>query len=96
MVSTLGVLYQSKSEDENSLVDKLQNNNDAGDAQGAFTPLRAFVFMLFILLYFPCVGVIAAIKKETGKWKWAIFEVLYTTSLAWIVSFTVYQIGLLF
>ena len=96
VVSTLGVLYQSKSEDENSLVDKLQNNNDAGDAQGAFTPLRAFVFMLFILLYFPCVGVIAAIKKETGKWKWAIFEVLYTTSLAWIVSFTVYQIGLLF
>lgn len=99
VVSTLGVLYQSDSDDEKSLIDRLQSKKSSvenDNSEESFTPLRAFVFMLFILLYFPCVGVVAAIKKETGKWKWAIFEVLYTTSLAWIVSFTVYQIGLLF
>jgi ferrous iron transport protein B len=52
--------------------------------------------MLFILTYFPCVGVIAAIKRESGSWKWAAFTVFYTTGIAWLLSFTVFQVGGLF
>ena len=52
--------------------------------------------MLFTLLYFPCIAVVAAIKGETGSWKWPLFTTIYTTALAWIVAFLVYRIGLLF
>ena len=58
--------------------------------------LTAFCFLLFVLLYFPCVATIAAIKGETGSWKWALFAACYTTALAWIVSAVVYQVGMLF
>jgi ferrous iron transport protein B len=51
--------------------------------------------MLFILIYFPCVAVIAAIKKEANG-NWAIFTMVYTTALAWLIAFTVYQVGSLF
>jgi ferrous iron transport protein B len=44
-------------------------------------------FLLFVLIYFPCIAVVAAVKKETGHWKWALFMIGYTTLLAWIVSF---------
>jgi ferrous iron transport protein B len=49
--------------------------------------------MIFILIYFPCVAVVAAVKKESGSWKYAAFLVFYTTAVAWIASFAVYQIG---
>lgn len=58
--------------------------------------LTAYCFLLFVLLYFPCVATIAAIKEETGTWKWAIFGAVYTTLLAWVVSAAVYQVGCLF
>ena len=58
--------------------------------------LTAYCYLLFVLLYFPCIATIAAIKGETGKWKWAIFAATYTTALAWIVSAAVFQIGSLF
>ncbi len=102
VVSTLGILYQTNINDKkhtNALVKKLQQQTyQSGVKKGKkfFNPLRAFVFMLFILLYFPCIGTIAAIRKESGSWKWALFEVFYTTSLAWILSFAVFQIGSLF
>jgi Fe2+ transport system protein B len=60
-----------------------------------FTPLVAFGFMLFILIYFPCVAAVAAIKKEAG-WKWAAFTIVYTTALAWLIACLTYQIGSLF
>ena len=60
------------------------------------TPLVAFCFLLFVLLYFPCVATIAAIKQETGSWKWAMFAAVYTTLTAWVVSALVYQVGKLF
>lgn len=78
VASTIGVLYG----DENAIA----NDN-------SITSLTAFCFLLFVLLYFPCIATIAAIKGETGSWKWAIFAALYTTALAWIVSALVYQIG---
>ncbi len=100
VVSTMGILYQADMEaDETSetLKDKLQEQvHHYGELKGqkVFTPLVAYAFMLFILIYFPCVAVIAAIKKESS-WKWAIFTMVYTTGIAWIVAFSVYQIGLL-
>ncbi len=101
VVSSMGILYQADMEaDENSesLKEKLQSQTyTSGDRKGekVFTPLVAFGFMLFILIYFPCVAAIAAIKKETD-WGWALFTMFYTTGLAWIVAFLVYQIGSLF
>ena len=57
------------------------------------TPLAAYCYLLFVLLYFPCIATIAAIRNETGSWKWALFAACYTTLLAWIVSAVVYQVG---
>lgn len=86
VVSTLGVLYAGDEEvDSANLAERLN-----------ITPLVAFGYMLFILIYFPCVATIAAIKQESGSWKWALFAATYTTVLAWIVSFVVFQIGKLF
>lgn len=98
VVSTMGVLYNAGIEaDETSgaLISNLQNQvHQSGKLKGkkVFTPLVAFSFMLFVLIYFPCIAVIAAIKKESN-WGWAIFTMLYTTGLAWLVAFAVYQAG---
>jgi len=93
VVSTLGVIFQAdNSSGKESLVEKIQSQKDS-NGKTMFTPLIAFSFMLFILTYFPCVGVVAAIRRESGSWKWAAFTVFYTTGIAWLLSFTVYQIG---
>lgn len=94
VVSTMGVLYQSgpgTDETSGNLVANLRSHRDPG-GQTVFTPLSAFSFMLFVLIYFPCIAVIAAIRKESGT-GWALFTSAYTTALAWLVSFGVYQIG---
>ncbi len=57
------------------------------------TPLAAYCYLIFVLLYFPCIATIAAIRHETGSWRWACFAAVYTTVLAWIVSAVVYQLG---
>ena len=57
------------------------------------TPLVAYSYLLFVLLYFPCIATIAAIRHESGSWRWAIFSAVYTTILAWIVSAVFYQVG---
>lgn len=98
-VGTLGVLYQAGNEaDEHSasLIQKLQQQtyfDGPRKGEKVFTPLVAFSFMLFILIYFPCVAVVAAIRKESGKWKWAAFVVVYTTVLAYVASLIVFQTG---
>jgi len=61
-----------------------------------FTPLTAYAFLLFVLIYFPCIATVVAIKNESGSWRWAFFAACYTTLLAWVVSALVYQIGNLF
>ncbi len=99
VVGTLGVLYQTDVEGEEvsgKLVDKLrQQTYTEGPDKGekVFSPLIALTYMIFILIYFPCVAVVAAVKKESGSWKYAAFLVFYTTAVAWIVSFFVYQTG---
>ena len=67
-----------------------------GDAGYGFSQLTAYSFLLFVLIYFPCVATIAAIKNESGSWGWALFAAGYTTVLAWVVSALVYQVGSLF
>ena len=62
----------------------------------SITPLAAYCYLLFVLLYFPCIATIAAIKNETGSWRWAIVAACYTTAVAWVVSTVVYQVGGLF
>ena len=98
VASTMGVLYaddesvaddnEADSEKYNKLYVKMTNNG--------ITPLIAFSYLLFVLIYFPCIATIAAIKSETGSWKWAMFAALYTTLLAWIISAVFYQTGSLF
>ena len=61
-----------------------------------FSQLTAYCFLLFVLIYFPCIATIVAIRHESGSWRWAVFAALYTTVLAWVVSALVYQIGSLF
>lgn len=86
VVSTLGVLYAGDSDaDTVSLGERIP-----------ITPLVAFAYMVFVLIYFPCIATLAAIKGESGSWKWALFAACYTTALAWLMSFMIYQIGGLF
>ena len=61
-----------------------------------FSQLTAYCFLLFVLIYFPCIATIVAIRHESGSWRWATFAAFYTTLLAWVVSAVVYQIGSLF
>ncbi|MDD4384486.1 MAG: ferrous iron transport protein B [Bacteroidales bacterium] len=102
VVSTLGVLVQAgpdANENSQTLINKLRNEvytYGPNKGQKVYNPLSAFSFLLFILIYFPCVAVIAAIKKESGHWKWGAFTILYTTSIAWLVSFVFYQVGSMF
>lgn len=94
VVSTMAVLTGS-GDNEATLSEKLQNQvYTQGDRAGekVFTPLKAYTMMVFILLYFPCIAAITAIYKEAGR-RWAIFTLLYTTGMAWIMSFIFYHIG---
>jgi len=98
VISTMGILYQADlhaDESSDTLKENLvkqEHTSGVLKGQKVFTPLVAFGFMLFVLIYFPCVAVIAAIKKESN-WKWALFTMVYTTAIAWIVAFLTYQIG---
>jgi ferrous iron transport protein B len=84
VVSTLGVLYSSDSDE--SIKGDLKNSGD-------FTPRSAAAFLVFILLFFPCIATVAAIAQETGSKKWALFSILYNTAVAWVAAFIVYTIG---
>lgn len=95
VASTMGVLYSGDdtvADDNNQDTEKYSNLYKKMSNDG-ITPLIAFCYLLFVLLYFPCLATVAAIKNESGSWKWAIFTAVYTTATAWIVSAAVYQIG---
>ena len=94
VVSTLAVLYTGDIENETSLKQQVLAATRE-DGSPAFTPLIVISLLLFVLIYFPCVATIAAIKNESGSWKWALFTVFYTTALAWLICFIVYQTGTL-
>jgi ferrous iron transport protein B len=91
IVSSMGILYQESGdveEDSEGLQQKLRT-------QSAITPLIAVAFMVFILLYFPCIAAVTAIAKESGV-KWAVFSLVYNTLVAWIAAWLVIHIGGLF
>ncbi|MBP3549782.1 MAG: ferrous iron transport protein B [Rikenellaceae bacterium] len=97
VVSTLGVLYAEESLPANQ--DELSEEASLGAklvASGDFDTRTALAFMVFILLYFPCVATLIAIAKETGRWYWAAVTVLYNTAVAWVAAYITYLIGGLF
>ncbi len=89
VVSTLAILHSDEKGDD--LQEKLMNSKSF-DLNGSHN-LKAFSFLIFVLLYLPCIATVSAIKNETGKWRWALFSALFTTSAAWIVSFLIFNIG---
>lgn len=95
VISTMGVLYTGDSEDQQSLQERLKSERKP-DGTLVFSPLVIIGFLLFVLIYFPCIATVVAIKEESHSWKWAVFSIVYSTGLAWLVAFLVYQIGNLF
>ena len=108
IVSTLGVLY---SDEQTTVQTPDSSNEEVQDGirqeedvliknqilkSGDYTPASALAFMVFALLYFPCIATLATISNETGSWKWALFSFLYSCSIAWVLSFVVYNIAKLF
>lgn len=84
IVSSMAIIYSSG---DAGLVNVIQNQ---------FTPLSAYAFMIFILLYIPCVSTVAAIRKETYSWKWTALAVAYPLVTAYVLTFIFYQVGHLF
>ena len=99
VASTLGVLYS----DDASFADDDAFSDDTSKytrlrqkmAADGITPLTSFCYLLFVLLYFPCIATIVAIRHETSSWRWAAFAACYTTLLAWVVSALVSLVGAL-
>ncbi len=96
VVSTLGVLYTGNEDIDNSSLSARITTANPVTGQPDFTAAAAISFMIFILLYCPCTATIVAIVKETGKWQYGVFSVIYNTVVACLVAFGAYQIALLF
>jgi ferrous iron transport protein B len=96
VVSTLGTLYSI--EDEEGLAEETEETvsgfAERARNQSGYTPLVAYVLMVFTLIYVPCMAFIAVLKRESNSWKWPFFTIGYTLVLAWVVSFIVYRGGL--
>ncbi|MDR0507142.1 MAG: ferrous iron transport protein B [Dysgonamonadaceae bacterium] len=101
VVSTMSILYQSDAKVDGSDTDLRTELRESVFTSGkrigerVFSPLTAFSLMLFILIYFPCVAVLAAIRKEAGL-RWALFTACYTTASAWLIAFCIYKTGEIF
>lgn len=92
VVSSMGVMY--------SIDEDVESGSGETRLQQALlnsiSPAAALAFMVFVLLYFPCIATFGAIMAETGGWKWPIFSAVYTILVAWVMAFAVYRIALLF
>ncbi len=96
VVSTLGVLYTGSEIESDATLSSRISAPDPNSGSPDFTWASALSFMVFILLYCPCIATIVAVIKETGDWRYGIFSVIYNTAVAWIAAFTTYRIALLF
>jgi ferrous iron transport protein B len=100
VASSIGVLYSGDDSfaDDDTFSDDTEKYTRLHQLMAAdgITTLAAYCYLLFVLIYFPCVATIVAIKNETGSWRWALVAAIYTSVLAWIVSALVFQIGSLF
>jgi ferrous iron transport protein B len=94
VVGTLGILHLvgEQGEESESLRAALQKATTP-DGRRMYNPLVAYALMVFVLLYIPCIATIAVIKRETNSWRWPLFAAVYTTAVAWIASFIIYQGG---
>ncbi len=95
VVSTLGVLYANDEEVSDSKLGQRLSAPNPSTGRPDFTPAVALSFMVFILLYCPCMATVTAIARETGSWGYAAFSVVYNTFVAWLAAFVVYHIALL-
>ena len=98
VVSTMGVIYTGSGDDGEEAVAQLSERmrtERRADGSPSFTPIVAYTFMLFVLLYFPCIATLIAIGREAGHWRWGAFAAVYSCALAWLVCFIVYQTSLL-
>lgn len=96
VVSTLGVLYTNdEAVDEQRLGERISASVEP-DGKPDFNDVNALSFMIFILLYCPCIATITAIVRESGSWKYGLFSIVYNTAVAWIAAFIVFRIALLF
>lgn len=99
VVSTLGALLQTGGDvDEESVLLRERVRTvtvESGPRAGEllFTPIVALSLLIFVLLYMPCIATIAAVRKESGGWKWALFTAFYTTAIAYLMAMLVYQVG---
>ena len=98
VVSTLSVLYTDSDEEteESNILAAAMKSEVKENGEPLYSPATVLSYLVFILLCFPCIATIMAIKSESGSWKWALFSALYTTGVAWILAFAVYKIGGLF
>jgi len=91
VVSTYGVLFgvgEKATEESSGVITRIR--------QSGMTPLVALGFLVFTLLYTPCLATVAAIKRETASWNYTLFSIAYSIALAWILAFALYQIGSVF
>lgn len=94
VVSTMGVLFVG--EDDSEMISERLTTPSSLTGEPPFTPAKAISFMVFVLLYVPCIATLTAIGRETGSWKYALFSLTYNTALAWILAFLTYRIAILF
>ena len=88
VVSTLGVMYSAENEEADNninLQEALQKN---------ISSAAALAYMVFVLLYFPCIATFVAIKQESGSWKWAVSSAVYTICVAWMIAFITYRLAM--
>jgi ferrous iron transport protein B len=83
----MGVLYAVGDEQKKSTALK------SALRESGMTPLSAYAMMAFVLIYVPCLATVAVIRRETNSWKWAFFSMGYSTALAWVVAFVIFQGG---
>ncbi|CEK14366.1 ferrous iron transporter FeoB [Chthonomonas calidirosea] len=99
-VSTMGTIYNVADTDSRAgqadLGKRMQADIDPATGQHVFTPLVAVCLMIYYVLAMQCMSTVAVVRKETNGWKWPLFQIAYMTALAWIVTFAVYHVGLLF
>jgi ferrous iron transport protein B len=93
VVSTMGVLYVG--DDDTELLSERLKSPSLVTGEPPFTHASALSFMVFVLLYFPCIATLTAIARETGSWKYSVFSIVYNTSLAWLLSFITFRIAIL-
>ena len=91
VASTICVLYANHSTVSEDV--EARHHMDVSMREDGVTALTAFSFLVFVLIYFPCIATLAAIKQESNSWRWPLFTLVYTTSMAWLVTFLVYNIG---